>query len=42
MNDLREVLRLPAELSHDQEGSSWLLIGYAILVAVAIYYMCVA
>jgi hypothetical protein len=42
MNHPREVLRLSADVSHNQTGSSWLLVGYAILVAVAIYYMCVA
>jgi hypothetical protein len=41
MNHTREVLRLPTEVWHDQTGSSWLLVGYAILVAVAIYYLCV-
>jgi hypothetical protein len=41
MNHPREVLRLPTIVSHSQVGSSWLLVGYAILVAVAIYYMCV-
>lgn len=42
MNHPREVLRLPTDVSHDQAGFSWLLAGYAILVAVAIYYMCVS
>jgi hypothetical protein len=41
MNHPREVLRLPTNVSYDQAGSSWLLVAYAILVAVAIYYMCV-
>jgi hypothetical protein len=42
MNRPRDVLRLPADVSYDQAGSSWLLAGYAILVAIAIYCMCVA
>ena len=42
MNHPREIVRLPTDVSHDRASSSWLLVGYAILVAVAIYYICVA
>jgi hypothetical protein len=42
MNHFREVPLPLTDVSHDQTGSSWLLFGYAILVAVAIYYMCVS
>jgi hypothetical protein len=35
-------LRMPTSASDDQAGLSWQLAAYAVLVAVAIYYLCIA
>ncbi len=42
MNYPREELRLPTGASYDQARFPWQLAVYAILVAAAIYYLCVA
>ncbi len=42
MNHPREELRIPTSPAHVQARFSWQLSVYAILVAVAIYYLCVA
>jgi hypothetical protein len=42
MNHLREELRLPTGASQYQARFSGQLAVYAILAAVAIYYLCVA
>jgi hypothetical protein len=41
MNRPREELRLPTSASHDQAGLPWQVAVYAIVVAAAIYYLCV-
>jgi hypothetical protein len=41
MNHPRGELRLPTSASHDQARFSWQLAVYAILVATAIYHLCV-
>jgi hypothetical protein len=33
---------MPTGASHDQAGLSWQFAVYAVLVAVAIYYLCIA
>jgi hypothetical protein len=41
MNHPTEELRLPADASHDQARVPWQLAVYVILVAAAIYHLCV-
>jgi hypothetical protein len=42
MNNVRKELRLPTGASDDHQASfSWQLAVYAILIAVAIYHLCV-